>query len=112
MYEKKIPKKFECGITVAMEVIGGKWKPCLINRINKGMKRPGEIHQYYKDASPRVLNRQLAELEKHGVISKKVYEEWPKKVEYNLTELGKTLLGLVGQLEQWGLVHQEVVCKP
>ncbi|QNK63394.1 helix-turn-helix transcriptional regulator [Pedobacter sp. PAMC26386] len=109
MYEKKIPKNFECGIIVTMEIIGGKWKTCLINRINKGTKRPGEIHKFYKDAPLRVINRQLAELEMHGIITKDIYAQWPKKVEYNLTELGKTLLPLIAQIEQWGTIHQDII---
>lgn len=45
MYEKKMPFDIECGIKIAMEVIGGKWKSCIIQELNKGAKRPSELHR-------------------------------------------------------------------
>jgi len=71
MYEKKIPKDLNCGIVVTMEIIGGKWKTCLINDINKGIKRPSELHRSHPEASLRVINQQLFELEKHNIIENK-----------------------------------------
>ncbi len=109
MYEKKILKDFNCGITATMEVIGGKWKTCLINRINKGTKRPSELHRAYPHASARVLNQQLAELEMHHVLEKTIYQVLPPKVEYNLTELGRSLLPLISCIESWGLDHADVI---
>ncbi|WP_051197718.1 winged helix-turn-helix transcriptional regulator [Flavobacterium soli] len=102
MYEKKIPKDFSCGMGITMEIIGGKWKPCLINSIHKGFCRPSELAKQHPDASKRVLNLQLKELEEHGVVSKIIYPELPPKVEYFLTDLGKSLLPLIGAMEQWG----------
>ena len=71
MYEKKIPKDLNCGIVVTMEIIGGKWKTCLINDINKGIKRPSDLHRSHPEASLRVINQQLFELEKHNIIENK-----------------------------------------
>jgi len=102
MYEKKIPKDLNCGIVVTMEVIGGKWKTCLINDINKGIKRPSELHRAHPEASLRVINQQLFELEKHNIIVKKVFPVLPPKVEYSLTETGKTLLPLIDLMLSWG----------
>lgn len=73
-----------CGIVVTMEAIGGKWKPCLINDINKGIKRPSELHKKHPNASLRVLNQQLSELEKHGIVEKNIFPVTPPKVEYSL----------------------------
>jgi len=102
MYEKKIPKDMNCGIVVTMEIIGGKWKTCLINDINKGVKRPSELHRAHPEASLRVITQQLFELEKHNIIEKKVFPVLPPKVEYSLTEAGITLLPLIDFMLSWG----------
>ena len=102
MYEKKIPKDLNCGIVVTMEIIGGKWKTCLINDINKGVKRPSELHRAHPEASSRVITQQLFELEKHNIIEKKVFPVLPPKVEYSLTEAGITLLPLIDFMLSWG----------
>src|ERR1035437_2662688 len=105
MYEKKIPKDLNCGIVVTMEAIGGKWKPCLINYINKGIKRPGELHKAHPEASLRVINLQLSELEKHGIVEKTIFPVAPPKVEYSLTNKGKSLLPLIDLMRKWGNEH-------
>ena len=109
MYEKKIPKDLNCGIVVTMEVIGGKWKTCLINDINKGIKRPSELHRAHPEASLRVINQQLFELEKQNIIVKKVFPVLPPKVEYSLTETGKTLLPLIDFMLSWGNEYRSMI---
>ncbi|MBT2623652.1 helix-turn-helix domain-containing protein [Chryseobacterium sp. ISL-6] len=102
MYEKKIPKDFSCGISITFEIIGGKWKPCLIDSINQGIRRPSELVKKHPLASKRVLNLQLKELETYGVVRKVIYPVLPPKVEYFLTEVGESLLPLVDMMENWG----------
>nr|WP_288810333.1 helix-turn-helix domain-containing protein [uncultured Sphingobacterium sp.] len=102
MYEKKIPKDFSCGISITLEIMGGKWKPCLIDSINKGMHRPSELAKHHPNASKRVLSLQLKELEGYGVIRKVIHPVLPPKVEYFLTEVGESLLPLVDMMENWG----------
>lgn len=102
MYEKKIPKDFDCGMSITLEIIGGKWKPCLIDSISKGIRRPSELHRSHPGASKRVLNLQLKELEDHGVVSKIIYPVLPPRVEYFLTALGESLLPLTRHMEKWG----------
>ncbi|NML40364.1 helix-turn-helix transcriptional regulator [Chitinophaga sp. G-6-1-13] len=102
MYEKKNPKDLSCGIGMTLEIIGGKWKPCLINSIHKGLHRPSELARQNPTASKRVLSLQLKELEEHGVVRKIIYPELPPKVEYFLTELGESLLPIVDLMEKWG----------
>lgn len=102
MYEKKIPKDFSCGMSITFEIIGGKWKPCLIDSINRGVRRPSELAKKHPLASKRVLNLQLKELEAYGVVRKIVYPVLPPKVEYFLTEVGESLLPLVAMMENWG----------
>ena len=88
MYRKKIPFDIDCGVKIAMEVIGGKWKSCIIQELDKGPKRPSELHRYFDDASPRV--------------QKKIFSELPPHTEYSITEQGRTLLPIIEQLEKWG----------
>lgn len=102
MYEKKIPFNIDCCIKVTMEVIGGKWKCCIIDALKDGTKRPSEIHKHFPEANARVINQQLKELEMHGIIEKKIFAELPPHSEYSLTETGKTLLPIISQLEDWG----------
>jgi DNA-binding HxlR family transcriptional regulator len=107
MYERKIPLSLNCGLDLIGEVLYGKWKIRLLWFINEGFKRPSELQRKIPDASRRVLNMQLKELEEHELITKKVYPVVPPKVEYNLTEFGKTLIPVISVLGQWGDEHQE-----
>ncbi|WP_160139980.1 winged helix-turn-helix transcriptional regulator [Chryseobacterium sp. c4a] len=102
MYEKKIPKDFSCGMSITVEIIGGKWKPCLINSIHQGIRRPSELSRHHPGASKRVLSLQLKELEEHGIVEKIIYPVLPPKVEYFLTPLGESLLPIVAMMENWG----------
>ena len=108
MYEKKIPKSFACPIEVTREVIGGKWKPSIICYLRRGNKRPSELHKAINDASQRVLNQQLKELEMHGIIEKKIYPVVPARVEYTLTEFGKSLGPVMDMMERWGEEYKEI----
>lgn len=103
MYKKKIPFDLECGVKIAMEVIGGKWKSCIIKNLKDGAKRPSELHRLFSEASPRVINQQLKELEMHGMIEKKIFAELPPHTEYSITEDGRTLIPIIELLEQWGI---------
>lgn len=111
MYEKKIARVHECGMGITMEVLGGKWKPCLIFAIHNGLKRPSEIHRYIPAASPRVLNQQLAELEQHGIVEKKIFPVLPPKVEYSLTASGKSLLDIIATMNEWGSRYEKTFKK-
>lgn len=102
MYERKIPKDLDCGMGMIMEIMGGKWKPCLILNIHNGAKRPSELQRLNPLASRRVLNVQLKELEEHGIIERIVYPVLPPKVEYFLTDLGKSLLPVIQMMDEWG----------
>lgn len=103
MYEKKIPLDLECGPKITMEVLGGKWKSCILEALNlKGPMRPSELHRNFTDASPRVIDQQLKELEFHGMIKKTIFAELPPHSEYSITDQGKTLLPVIQVLRKWG----------
>ncbi|WP_245857100.1 winged helix-turn-helix transcriptional regulator [Mucilaginibacter auburnensis] len=69
--------------------------------------RPSELQRKIPDATRRVLNVQLKELEDHELISRTIYPVMPPKVEYNLTDFGKTLIPLIQSIGLWGDEHQE-----
>lgn len=102
MYTKKIPFDIECGVKITMEVIGGKWKSCILIELEEGSKRPSELHRHFPDASPRVIDQQLKELEFHGMIRKTIFPELPPHSEYSITDAGKSLLPIIDMIEKWG----------
>jgi DNA-binding HxlR family transcriptional regulator len=107
MQPRKIPLNLNCGLDLIAEVLYGKWKIRLLWFINEGHKRPSELQRKIPDASRRVLHIQLNELEKHELISKVIYPVVPPKVEYSLTEFGKTLIPVISVLGNWGDENEE-----
>lgn len=105
IYERKTPEDLDCGISVFMKVLGAKWKPCILAAIHAGYKRPSELHRQLKPATPRVVDMQLSELETFGVVSKQVYQGFPLRVDYSLTEMGRTLIPIIETMDSWGYAH-------
>ena len=97
------------------EILYGKWKIRLLWFIDQGYQRPRELHRKIPDASKRVLNAQLKELEDHQLVSKTIYPVVPPKVEYMLTGFGKSLIPVISILGKWGDEHEkelrEVIAK-
>lgn len=107
MYERKIIPNLNCGLDLIGEVLYGKWKIRLLWFIHQGHLRPSELQRKIPDATRRVLNIQLKELEDHELIRKKIYPVVPPKVEYSLTEFGESLIPVISTLGQWGDQHEE-----
>lgn len=105
MYEHKLARPLTCGVGITMEMLGGKWKPCLIHNIRQGWRRPSELHRLNATATPRVLNQQLRELEEDGLVRKVIYPVLPPKVEYFLTPVGESLLTVIDAMQAWGDTH-------
>ena len=107
MYERKTIPNLNCGLDLIGEVLYGKWKIRLLWFINEGHKRPSEVQRKIPDASRRVLNIQLKELEEHELVSKIIYPVVPPKVEYSLTDFGKTLIPVISAIGNWGDENEE-----
>lgn len=107
MKDRKIPLNLNCGLDLIGEVLYGKWKIRLLWFINEGHQRPSELQRKIPDASQRVLNIQLKELETHELVTKIIYPVVPPKVEYSLTDFGKSLIPVIGALGNWGDEHQD-----
>lgn len=106
MYEKKLPVNLDCGLHLFLLVVQGKWKINLLWAIHSGIRRPGELQRKIVGASRRVLDVQLNQLIEHKLISKKVYDELPQKVEYELTQLGESLIPVIEITARWGEDHR------
>jgi DNA-binding HxlR family transcriptional regulator len=87
-------------------VIGGKWKVVILFHLaNAGTHRFAELGRKIPGVSERMLTQQLRELEADGVVLRKVYPEVPPKVEYSMTEYGKTLCPITQLMCDWGQKH-------
>ncbi|RXG32440.1 winged helix-turn-helix transcriptional regulator [Leeuwenhoekiella marinoflava] len=102
MNERKIPINLNCGLDLVAAVLYAKWKIRLLWFIHQGFLRPSELQRKIPEASRRVLNIQLKELEGHELVTKKIYPVVPPKVEYTLTEFGKSIIPIISVLGKWG----------
>jgi len=92
-----------CPVTATMKVLGGKWKPILINAIYfTAPARFCELKRSVIGITQSMLTQQLRELEDDGIISRKIYAEIPPKVEYTLTDFGLTLSPVIQTMAKWG----------
>jgi len=92
----------DCAVSKTLKIVGSKWTMLLLHNIFDGKKRFGELQRALPGISPKTLTLRLRELERDGIIDKKVYAEVPLRVEYSLTEKGKSLRGVFKSLENWG----------
>ncbi|MGP7816563.1 winged helix-turn-helix transcriptional regulator [Niallia sp. 01092] len=100
-----------CPVESTLDVIGGKWKGVILFYLIEGKKRFNELRNLMPGVTQRMLTLQLRELEKDGVIQRKVYPEVPPKVEYSLTEFGKTLEPIILLMRDWGENYKKSVKK-
>lgn len=94
-----------CPVQTAVSVIGGKWKPGIVFRLQNRVRRFGQLKREMPWISERVLIRQLKELEADGIVRRKDYKEVPPRVEYSLTKHGDTLRPLLFEMAAWGALH-------
>lgn len=96
-------KKYPCCTSLTMDIIGGKWKTVILYYLLAGPLRYNELRKKLGGVTERTLSLQLKKLEEDGIVIRKVYTEKPPlKVEYSLTELGKTLEPVLMAIANWG----------
>lgn len=102
IYEFK-GKSYPCCTSLTMGVIGGKWKTVILFYLIEGSQRYNELRKKMPHVTERTLSLQLRQLEEDSVISREVFgDKPPLRVEYSLTELGKTLIPLLIAIAEWG----------
>lgn len=93
-----------CGVAKTLKIIGSKWTMLILHNLFEGKKRFGELQRSLEGISPKTLSVRLSELEKAGIINKKVYAEIPLHVEYSLTKKGHSLENIFKTMADWGSV--------
>jgi DNA-binding HxlR family transcriptional regulator len=94
---------FRCAIEVTLHLISGKWKALIICHLLTGTMRYSELKRIFPEMTPKMLTQQLRELERDGLVTRRVYPQVPPKVEYSLTPLGQTLEPVIRLLSDWGV---------
>ena len=108
MNDKKAVKEYSCPVEAAIAIIGGKWKPVILWHLRNGSLRFNQIRSTMPSITQGMLTRQLRELEKDGAVSRVVYAEVPPRVEYSLTDFGKTSIPILDDLCEWGKQYMEM----
>jgi len=100
-----------CSVTVTVKLISGKWKPVILYYLLDGKLRFNELQSRLSGITHRALTLQLRELEKDGLVSRTIYPVIPPKVEYQLTDLGHSMKGIILAMYDWGLDYQKMQAK-
>lgn len=95
-------KTYQCPVEAALDVIGGKWKPLILWALGEKVMRYNELQKALPSVNAKMLTKQLRELEEDGVIRRTIYPEVPPRVEYAITDFGKTLIPILEALCTWG----------
>ena len=101
--KKELPA---CPVETTLTLIGDKWKVLILRDLMPGTKRFGELKKSVGNVSQKVLTAQLRTMEESGLVNRKVYAEVPPRVEYSLTELGKSLKPILDSMRAWGEAYQ------
>lgn len=91
-----------CPVETTLMLIGDKWKVLILRDLLPGTKRFGELKKSIGSVSQKVLTAQLRDMEAKGLVSRKVYTEVPPRVEYSLTDLGRSLSPILKAMAEWG----------
>ncbi|MFG3436791.1 winged helix-turn-helix transcriptional regulator [Nonomuraea sp. NPDC047897] len=99
----------DCQARLAFDLLANTWNAVVVWGLRHGPRRPGELREQIGGISPKVLTETLRRLEFNGLVARRAYAEAPPRVEYELTELGRTLLGPIGTFGEWAFAHAEDV---
>ncbi|MDT0124722.1 winged helix-turn-helix transcriptional regulator [Paenibacillus sp. RRE4] len=98
-------KKYNISVEATLEVIGGKWKCVILCHLTHGKKRTSDLKRIMPAITQKMLTQQLRELENDGIVKRIVYNQVPPKVEYELSEYGRSLEPILTALCNWGDQH-------
>ncbi|MFE6889687.1 winged helix-turn-helix transcriptional regulator [Streptomyces sp. NPDC057694] len=99
----------DCRARLAFDLLANTWNAVVLWALRHGPCRPGELRERIGGISPKVLTETLRRLESNGLVARQAYEETPPRVEYRLTELGRTLLAPIDTFGAWAFEHGDEV---
>jgi DNA-binding HxlR family transcriptional regulator len=103
-------REYFCTVELSLQVIGGKWKPLILYRLGQAERlRFSELKRRIPSITQKMLTQQLRELEADRVVERTVYPQVPPRVEYNLTDLGRTVMPVMDALCAWGREFERTV---
>lgn len=100
-----------CGMAYSLSIIGGRWKPAILCRLSHQKMRYSDLKNSIENISERMLIAQLRELEADHIIKRTVYPVVPPRVEYEMTDLGRTMQPMLRAMSDWGNMHRTAVEK-
>ena len=98
-------RAYGCGLEIALEMVGGKWKPIVLWNLAPGARRFGELRRLVTGISEKMLIQQLREMQRDGIVAREDFREVPPRVEYSLTAFGVSLKEALRPLCEWGAEH-------
>ncbi|KGO33084.1 winged helix-turn-helix transcriptional regulator [Desulfoprunum sp.] len=98
-------KEYRCGIDVTLAVVGGKWKASILWHLAQQTMRFSELQRRFPDITRKMLTQQLRELEADGLVHREVFRQVPPKVEYSLTEKGRSIHPILELMCDWGQAY-------
>lgn len=106
----RCPSTYQCPVEATLELIGGKYKALILFHLIDNTLRFNELQKRIPQATPKMLTQQLRELEKDSLISRTVYPVVPPKVEYQLTDFGKSIIPVLNAMCDWGSDYLNELC--
>ena len=106
---KQFPRQFVLAANDALNVISGKWKLPIIASLLSGQNRFKDLRDNIEKITPRMLSKELKELEVNGIVERKVYDSTPVRIEYHLTESGRKITNVLDAMLDWGMQHRNNV---
>ena len=95
-------KEYFCSLDLTLSLIGGKWKTMMIYMLKDGALRSSDLQRKMPGVSNKMFTQTARDLEKGGIVKREVFPIVPPRVEYELTELGESILPIIFQMSDWG----------
>ncbi|HWW41221.1 MULTISPECIES: winged helix-turn-helix transcriptional regulator [Pedobacter] len=108
---QQCPRHYVLALTDTLNVMNGKWKLPIIASLLHGKTRFKDLQDNIDKITPRMLSKELKELEINGIVERKVYNQTPVLIEYILTESGKSITSVIDSMIDWGMLHRTETIK-
>ena len=105
---QQCPRSYTLALTDTLNVINGKWKLPIIASLMRDVNRFKDLLERVEKITPRMLSKELKELEINGIVERKVYNCTPVLIEYKLTESGKGITKVIDSMIEWGMIHRNL----